>query len=109
MNKTSSRIDLTAQNWPELASDVDYQPSLLARRWKISVRQLQREFRQQLGTTPQKHLDRVRVNQVQALARRKLRTKEIRVRLRYKHDSQVCRHFRAIVGMGLRAFRQSIG
>jgi AraC-like DNA-binding protein len=110
MSINSVLIDLSAiTNWPQLAAEVHYQAPLLAERWHVNMRKLQREFRIQLHTTPQKHLDSVRASMIKELACQKIRTKEIRVRLEYKRDFQVCRQFLTVFGVSLKTYRQTIG
>jgi len=41
------------------------------------------------------------------MAQQRIRTKEIRVTLGYKYDSQLCRQFHSITGIGLKRFRLS--
>ena len=108
MGKNAVPLDLSAQSWPELAARVHYRAAVLAEHWKVHPRRLQREFRRQLKTTPQKYLDLIRVSKIKELARQRMRTKEICVRLEYKHESQVCRQFHAIAGMGLKTFRRAM-
>ena len=108
MGKTAVPLDLSTQSWPELAARVNYQAALLAKHWKVHPRRLQREFRRQLKTTPQKHLDLIRVSEIKELVRQRMRTKEICVRLNYKHESQLCRQVHAIVGVGLKTFRRAM-
>jgi AraC-like DNA-binding protein len=99
-------VDLaTIDNWPILAAHVHYRANLLARLFKVTPRRLQREFRRQLHTTPQKVLEFERAKAIKELARKHVRTKDIRVLVEYKHDSQVCRQFHAVFGTSLKEFR----
>jgi transcriptional regulator GlxA family with amidase domain len=109
MGAISSPLNLlSVTNWPEIAAAVHYKAPLLAQHWKIHQRRLQREFHRQLNTTPQRYLDEIRVAVAKELARNKMRTKEIRIRLEYKHDSHLCQQFHSIAGMGLKTFRRLI-
>ena len=108
MKKSPVSLMLSQQNWPQLAAHVQYEAARLAKYWGVSTRTLQREFRKQLRTTPQKHLDLVRIEEVRKLAAQKLRTKEIQVILGFKHAFQVCRGFKAAFGVGLKAYRNSV-
>jgi transcriptional regulator GlxA family with amidase domain len=108
MSENSSPIDLlTVRNWRETAAEVHYKAPVLAKHWNMHPRRLQREFHRQLNTTPQRHLNEIRIAVAKELALKQMRTKEIRVRLEYKHDSHLCRQFHAIVGVGLKTFRHS--
>ena len=109
MNKNHVLINLSSiADWPDLAAEVHYKAPLLAKRLRVNPRKLQREFRRQLNTTPKKHLDLVRASAIKELARHHMRTKEIRVKLEFKHDFQVCRHFTTAFGTSLKAFRRSV-
>jgi AraC-like DNA-binding protein len=100
--------DLLNVDWNALAALVRYQAPLLARHFNIHPRRLQREFRKQLQTTPQRHLDNIRIEAAKELAMKRVRTKEISFRLGFKRESQLCRQFHVITGVGLKDFRQGI-
>ena len=108
MGTTIFQLDLsTVQNWPEIAAEVHYRAPLLAKYWKINLRCLQRQFRKQLHTTPQKHLNMVRLKEAQRLARQKMRTKEICNQLEFKQVSHLCRQVHAHFGATLGSLRNS--
>jgi len=94
-------------NWPEIAAEVHYQAAQLAELWNVTPRTLQRQFRKELGTTPQKHLDAVRQTEAEKLIREGARTKEIAAELDYKQTSHFCRQFNNFHGMGARAWRMT--
>ena len=100
-------VDLaTIDNWAILAADVHYRASLLARLFRVTPRRLQREFRRQMNTSPQRVLDMERAKAIKELARKHVRTKDIRLLVDFKHDSQVCRQFHAVFGTSLKEFRE---
>jgi transcriptional regulator GlxA family with amidase domain len=106
MKKKSAPIDLlNVQNWPKLAAAVHFQAADLAKLWKVHPRKLQRAFRRQLHTTPQKHFDSIRVNKAQELARDGMRTKEISNVLEYKQVSHLCRQVHNFLGARLKVWR----
>jgi AraC-like DNA-binding protein len=99
--------DLSSIDWPAIAAEAHYQASLVAKRLKVAPRTLQREFQRQLHTTPKKFLAEARANAIKELARQHVRTKDIRLRLEYKHDSEVCRRFQAAFGTSLKEYRDT--
>ena len=101
-------IDLSSIEWPVLAAEVHYQSSQLAKRLKITPRKLQREFQRQFHTTPRKFLAQTRAGAIKELARQNVRTKDIRMKLEYKHDSEVCRQFHAAFGTSLKQYRDAV-
>ena len=106
MNMRSSCFDLSAVDWPTVAVRVHYEAGQLANHWGMNVRRLQREFRRQLGITPQRHLSTVRIMRAKALALGNLRTKEISIQLEFRDSAELCRQFRAFFGVSLRTVRK---
>src|ERR1044072_2343562 len=120
MKTQSPRIVLTAiHDWSELAMQTRYQAVLLLQHFAdqsgVSNRTIEREFRKQLRTTPQKWLDKLRQTQAEKLALDpRIRTKEIASILEYKNVSHFCHHWRCFHGVALnvwreRAMLQSVG
>src|SRR5436190_20161815 len=101
MGRNLFPVDLTAVPWRPMAAEVHYQSALLAQHWKINLRRLQREFRRQLQTTPQKHLNAVRLKEAQRLARENVRTKDICNQLEFKQASHLCRQVHLQLGTTL--------
>lgn len=101
-------IDLSSIHWPSVAAEVHYEAAELAKRLKVPLRTLEREFQRQYHTTPTKFLMKTRAKAIKKLARRHIRTKDIRVMLEFKHDSEVCRQFHAVYGTSLKQYRDTI-
>jgi len=101
-------LRLTAlDNWPEIAAAVQYRAAELADYLRVGLRKLQRDYRRQLGITPQQHLNQLRSERIKELARQNKRIKEIRAAIHYKQDAQVGRLFVHSYGIPLRQFRQA--
>src|SRR5215218_2459565 len=105
MSTSSSLNLLKIANWREIAVEAAFQARGLAKVLKMHPRNLQREFQKQFHTTPQRYLDRIRIDVAKEMIHQNARTKEIGIRLGYKHESHLCRQFLIIAGIGIKEFR----
>jgi AraC-like DNA-binding protein len=85
-------------DWDLLASKAGYDARQLASICQISIRQLERFFRQSFESSPQAWLNRVRLSVAQQLLMQGLTVKETAYRLGFKQPSHFCRQFRHFTG-----------
>ena len=106
MKTRSTRLDLSkVPNWPELAAKVKFQAPHLAKYFNVLSRTLERAFREQMHTTPQKALDKFRQAQAEKLVLDRKRTKEVAYQLEYKRVSHFCRQWKHFHGMSVGEWR----
>lgn len=90
---------LTQEQMETLVIEAEYDPKRLAQLAGISVRQLQRIFRLRYGQSPQKWLDRQRIQAAERLLRQGKSVKFIAMELGYKQASHFCRQFKLFKGL----------
>ena len=88
-----------AGRWEGLAKAARFNNRELARMCRISVRQLQRDFRRCIGRTPQEWLDEQRMIAAQRLLKLGLSVKAVAIELGFKQTSHFCRQFKLLNGM----------
>lgn len=86
---------LNAGEWKDLAVSARYDAKNLAKLCGISGRQLQREFRRQLGRSPQEWLDDQRIVAARQLLLSGEPLKKVAADLGYKQTSHFCRQFKS--------------
>jgi len=94
-----ARADQTVERWKELAEAARFNANALAKLCGVSIRQLQREFRQQLGRSPQDWLDERRIISARQLLLAGWRVKAVAFELGFKQHSHFCRHFKEVHGV----------
>ena len=90
---------VAVERWTALAADCRYSAKELARVQRISVRQLERDFHETLGTSPQRWLDLQRLNVAKGLLLSGTPVKRVAWDLAYGHTSHFSRHFKALTGI----------
>jgi AraC-like DNA-binding protein len=86
------------QNWGQLAKDLNWSASALAKHCGISVRTLQRHFLKTAGKTPKAWLTECRLQRAEELLRSGLTIKETASQLGYKHAHHFSREFKEYWG-----------
>lgn len=81
-----------------LSSECEYSSTALARRMGISVRQLQRMFKQHLRCSPRTWLREERLQRARQMLRDSASVKEVALTLSFRQASQFCRDFRSRFG-----------
>jgi AraC-like DNA-binding protein len=93
----SSRLD-EVRNWEQLAETSHYSANLLAKRCKISTRQLERHFLHTKNQSPHQWLNELRQKQALKLTGGSCLAKEVAERLGYKQASHFSREFKRFHG-----------
>jgi AraC family transcriptional regulator len=78
----------------QLAIQAQFDVKVLAKLCQLSVRQLERNFRSQLGRTPQDWLNEQRLMAAKRLLRSGEQVKTVASSLGFKQSSHFCRHFK---------------
>lgn len=86
------------EQWEALAREVMYSAQRLASRLEMSPRNLQRLFKSRFRETPQKWLDRCRLQEAKRLLRASKSVKEVAFELGFARQSHFCRKFKAQFG-----------
>jgi AraC-like DNA-binding protein len=94
----NSRLN-SIKDWHELAQSSGYCVQTLAKRCRVSVRQLERFFRLKFGQSPCAWLRALRVRQAMELLRDDSVIKETAAMLGYKTTSHFSRDFKRQFGM----------
>jgi AraC family carnitine catabolism transcriptional activator len=81
-----------------LSAECEYNATALAKRLNISLRQLQRLFRQQIGCPPRAWLREERLQAAHRLLFESATIKEVSLTLSFRQPSQFCRDFRKRFG-----------
>ena len=93
-----ARVEIGEQKLEQLAQAAHYDCQALARLCRLSLRQLEREFRDRFGCPPHDWLNalRIKVAQEQLMAGESV--KKVALDLSYKQSSHFCRQFKAKTG-----------
>jgi transcriptional regulator GlxA family with amidase domain len=83
------------EDWEQLAPIAQYDAKKMAELCKLSVRQLQRDFRRQFARTPQDWLNEQRLKAAQDLLLSGKSIKLVAFELGFKQASHFCRQFKA--------------
>src|SRR5215471_17679204 len=94
---------LTTECCEQLAFKARFQLGVMANHFGVTMRQFERRFREDLGTTPTDWLRRFRCKLARERAARGVMTKAIAFELRYANASQLCHDVLRICGCSLRA------
>ena len=98
------RSSLTAQRWKELAEPAHYRTGELAKLYNRPVRELRREFHQELGCSPQAWLTELRIKVAKILLLSGESVKNVASALYFKHESYFCEVFKSRTGMTPKQF-----
>lgn len=93
----------------EVAQSVKFNARELAKLNQISLRQLQRDFRHQLGRSPQDWLNEQRILAAQHGLRQGDPIKKVAMDLGYKQTSHFCRKFKNFTGVTPSVFKSTLG
>ncbi|MCH6257827.1 helix-turn-helix transcriptional regulator [Puniceicoccaceae bacterium K14] len=86
-------------NLPEIAAEAGYNVNKVAESFDITVRQLQRDFKKNLGRTPQDWLNEQRMIAAYQLLQESRSVKEVAFELGFKQVSHFCRKIKTTYGM----------
>ncbi len=92
-------------DWQQLAQQVEYSVSALAKACGVSVRTLERRFPPALGDTPGRCLRRLRMHRAIELLRDGSTVKETSACLCYRDPSHFSREFRREYGLAPKEYR----
>jgi transcriptional regulator GlxA family with amidase domain len=85
---------MTRPGWERLAEAARYDAKELAKLCHLSVRQLERDFRRNLGRTPQDWLNEQRLIVAQQMLQAGAMVKVVALELGFKQVSHFCRQFK---------------
>jgi AraC-like DNA-binding protein len=94
-----ARSVILQQQWEQLAEPAHFDARELARLCQLSTRQLQREFRRCLGSSPQSWLNQRRIAAAQRLLLAGWSVKAVGFELGFKQTSHFCRQFKSLNNM----------
>jgi transcriptional regulator GlxA family with amidase domain len=87
---------ISGQSWEDLAVAAHYDARELAKLCHLSVRQLERDFRHDLGRSPQDWLNGQRLKTAQQLLLSGQPVKKVALELGFKQVSHFCRQFKSL-------------
>jgi transcriptional regulator GlxA family with amidase domain len=87
------------ENWPELAQQVNWSVSVLAKHCGVSERTLRRHFLKQIGKCPREWLAAQRQRNALELLRDGSSVKETASCMGYKQPSNFSRHYKSLTGV----------
>ena len=90
-----AKMGTAGQGWMRLAEAARYDARELAKLCHLSVRQLERDFRRDLGYTPQSWLDEQRIKAAQMPLLSGQPVKMVAMKLGFKQVSHFCRRFKS--------------
>ncbi len=100
-----SRLD-RLNDWQDLARKAQYNAKVLAERCQVSLRQLERFWKESFQETPQSWLNQCRFSEAQALLQEGCPVKEVAFRVGFKQSSHFCREFKRHTGCTPNEFGQ---
>lgn len=96
------------EDWPGLAAVARYQAHRLADALAVTLRSLQRFFRERFGKPVQEQLDLFRQSEIERRARDGTPAKVLAVELYFKHVSHLSRQFKKFHGMSFRVWLKRV-
>lgn len=90
---------VSVDRWEMLAAVAHYNAKKLANLCKLSMRQLERDFKYNLNCAPQKWLNRQRILAAKRLLFSGEPVKYVAAELYFKQPSHFCRHFKSYANM----------
>jgi transcriptional regulator GlxA family with amidase domain len=87
------------QNWLALAREVNYSSASLASLCGLSVRQLERNFKQTMAQSPKQWLNTLRLEAARELLQDGGSVKQVALSFGYKHSQHFSRDFRSFFGV----------
>ncbi|HEV2211015.1 MAG TPA: helix-turn-helix domain-containing protein [Verrucomicrobiae bacterium] len=100
MRSRLSRI----QNWEALASEADFQASVIAALCSVSLRQLERFFIARFHRTPQQWVRDTRVEFARQLIAKGFSDKAVAIQLHFGGSSHLCHEFKRVYGTSPQSF-----
>jgi len=98
---------LTEDYCEQLAIKSNFKPSLMADHCRLTLRQFERRFKEDVGTTPSDWLRKFRCRLARKLAAQGYRSKAIALELKFANTSQLCHDFRRIYGCSPQAMLEA--
>src|SRR6266850_5477829 len=92
------------QEWEQLAQEADFQPSKMAPLCGVSLRQLERFFKEHRHTTPSYWLRQLQCRLGKQLIAEGFSTKATAAELKFGSDSHFCREFKKMFMASPQAF-----
>jgi AraC family transcriptional regulator len=103
----SSRL-LKVANWEKLARGADFEAAKMASLCSISLRQVQRFFKQQFGQTPAAWLRDLKCRRAVALISRGCSTKAAAKKAGFASPSHCCHEFKKVYGVPPQSFAPGV-
>jgi AraC-like DNA-binding protein len=102
-----SKLDFIA-DWKVIVQDGNYEPSRVAEKCNVSLRQLERFFQARFGLTPKAWMDELRFQQAIELISAGEPVKSTAYKLGFKQPTHFSRAFRQLSGMSPRAYASQL-
>ena len=99
-----SRCLLQIRDWERLAKEAHFQPQVMAALCPISLRQLERFFKQDLHKTPRQWVRDLRCRLALKLVSEGWSNKAVAAELHYWDESHFCREFKRMCGASPQTF-----
>lgn len=95
---------LERRNWEELAKQAKFKPALLAAKSAVSLRQLERIFKEQFQQSPKSWLSEFRRRLASDLISKEWSTKAVARELNFADESHFCHDFKKGLGVVPQSF-----
>ena len=95
---------LTAEGWERLARQAEYSLAKMASLLRLSLRHLERIFKNELHCTPTRWLRELRCRQAKRLIVQGYSTKAAAAALKYVSSAHFCRDFKRVFGVSPQCF-----
>jgi AraC-like DNA-binding protein len=92
------------EDWQKLALEARFKPGEMADLSGITLRQMQRRFRKELGVTPTEWVRRFRCELALKLICEGYKNKAVVIELEFGNESQLCHDFRRVYGATPKSF-----
>jgi len=90
---------VNVRNWEKLIDQADFHPVKMAQLCRVSLRQLERHFKQSFRTTPIKWANEIRCRRAIKLVASGYSTKAIAAELKFGSPSHFCHVFKRTKGL----------
>jgi AraC family transcriptional regulator of arabinose operon len=95
---------LSVEEWQRLARERDFHLEKIARAHSVTLRQMERIFQRDFGTTPERWLRQLQCRLARELLLQGFSNKEIADRLRFANQFHFCREFKKVFGIPPQTF-----
>jgi DNA-binding NarL/FixJ family response regulator len=99
VQQQETRLPLSQRKWKQLAGAAGYDSKKLATLCNLSARQLQRDFHDNFGRSPQDYLNEERIKAAQQLLLSGHSVKAVAFELGFKQTSHFCRQFKLQINL----------